>query len=1114
MTRLIPAAAALMLTAAPAMADRVAVLVFDASGSMWNRVEGDLTRIEVARDVMGDYFANRDTAVPLSVIAYGHNRRGDCADIEVVTQMGQGDAASLESRLRALMPRGMTPLTDSLAMARDQIPPTAESADIILVTDGLENCEGDPCALAASLAAEGIDIRAHVVGFGLSAVEVAALSCITDQTGGMLFQTNSGAELAEALQQVSAAEPVPAEAPAPEPAREAAFDISDKAEAGFTYQITWTGDATFVDYMGFVPQGEDSAPASSSYRTIGGTEAAPQNPVPRTAPTTPGLYDLILVTARDGVIARQPVEVVTPAMGFDPIGSVEPGSRVRIVFRGPEQLSERIVIADLDQPISEHQRHGWDNALSKNGIVTLTMPTTPGEYELRYLNAAATEVMFARRFGVGIPFEDADLTNSAELAAQAAAATRGDAAQDDIAAVPATFRLPPDVPQSDVTWDAVPLDADMSPEAWAPMDTGPVISGTFEPGNWRVTAYAPGEVTLSADVAIFPGQANDFTVQINASPEEDHGALGLEGDWRVLAVAPRDAPAGAPTDPMTMVDVTLTSQNGRYEGRFTPSALMTGAPGAEDALDSVREEEGYLFVTFTLPAASPEPFTLSLAPYADGFSGTMASGANSVPVIFWPTAQPLPDMPALQDQLYGQDHGALPQTGEIIFACAEMVCSWTDPASGIILPLPEGWSVTAADLANADSPALTLYSPEGDELRLNPRQWIDSDGACHATPSLGPLCHFNDAAITTKVTASMIAPMMERGEPVTGPQTRPVAISIGGADRSDMRELGIQLVDGEDEIYQNGQVHVSEMALRDYDLIVGNTYDIRAETLFREYRNRNVTITPGNMVQQVVLAPVYGFDEVTLDLPADPVIAGTGGYFPVTFTAPEGFQGTLAVHDLYDRDGEALFNVDAARFLNGQDQLLPVPDQPGDYEVRILDLTGEMIGGADFIAVADQVVDQITVTLTGVTQFDSACFIRGSLTGPDLGYYTLLATVTATAEGRAVLPVLDPDQPQQIEIAAGGTMGQTITDITLRAPCANLALQFDDVQCRTSGDSLVTADCAVPVVFEPLQTGDGAGGMADAILQGAIAADPSFTDATPDGMDADQILDLLLSPAE
>jgi hypothetical protein len=53
MTRLLIAIAALMILAVPAMAERVSVLVLDASGSMWNRVEGDLTRVEVARDDAG-----------------------------------------------------------------------------------------------------------------------------------------------------------------------------------------------------------------------------------------------------------------------------------------------------------------------------------------------------------------------------------------------------------------------------------------------------------------------------------------------------------------------------------------------------------------------------------------------------------------------------------------------------------------------------------------------------------------------------------------------------------------------------------------------------------------------------------------------------------------------------------------------------------------------------------------------------------------------------------------------------------------------------------------------------------------------------------------------------
>ncbi|MFN4100851.1 MAG: vWA domain-containing protein, partial [Pararhodobacter sp.] len=574
MTRLFPALTALLLTTAPAMAERVSVLVFDASGSMWNRVEGDLTRIEVARDVMGDYFASRDGAQPLSVIAYGHNRRGDCADIEVVAPMGRTAPADLERRLRGLMPRGMTPLTDALALARDQIPATAEAADIILVTDGLETCAGDPCALAARLAAEGIEIRAHVVGFGLTRVEVEALSCITEQTGGMLFDTNSGAELAEALQQVSAAVPAPDPEPVPEPEPapvEAAFDIGDRAEAGFTYSITWRGEAISADYLGFVPQGDDSAPASPGFGPINVMQGGgPLNPVTRTAPTQPGLYDLIIRRAGQGVIARQAVEVVPPAMGFDPIGWVAPGSRMEVRFRGPEQGGERLTVARPDQPVGDFRSYSWDFALSKNGVIRVQVPDEPGEYELRYLNAAATEVMFSRRFGVGVPYEDPDATTVDDLAAQAAGATRADASQDSLAPVPATFRMPPEAPDSPVTWSATPLDPDMTPDSWEPRVDGPVLTDMFEPGRWLMRAQMPNQIDFSVRAEIFPGQPNDFTMAMH--PTGLDGAQ--EGNWTVWAIPPREV--NDPPMRMMEIDLRLTEERQDYIGTFATTVTMGG----------------------------------------------------------------------------------------------------------------------------------------------------------------------------------------------------------------------------------------------------------------------------------------------------------------------------------------------------------------------------------------------------------------------------------------------------------------------------------------------------------------------------------------------------------
>lgn len=44
------------LTQSSGSPDKAAILIFDASGSMWGQLEGGITKIEVARDVMGQFF--------------------------------------------------------------------------------------------------------------------------------------------------------------------------------------------------------------------------------------------------------------------------------------------------------------------------------------------------------------------------------------------------------------------------------------------------------------------------------------------------------------------------------------------------------------------------------------------------------------------------------------------------------------------------------------------------------------------------------------------------------------------------------------------------------------------------------------------------------------------------------------------------------------------------------------------------------------------------------------------------------------------------------------------------------------------------------------------------
>jgi Ca-activated chloride channel family protein len=371
---------ALMLGAAPAMAERVGVLVLDASGSMWNRMDGDITRIEVARDVIDDYLHDRDPSLPLSVLAYGHNRRGDCGDIEVIAAMELQDADTLAEQIRSLNPQGMTPIAESLRLAAEQIPRTAEAADIILVTDGLETCDGDPCSVAARLAEQGLAIRAHVVGFGLSDDEIQQLSCVTEQTGGELFQTHSGAELADALSRVEAvaAEPEPAPEPDPEPQpTEATLNVPAEIPAGSEFEVSWEGPDDRRDYITIVPSGAPEDAYESYQRTSRGT------PLSLTAPDALGEHEVRYVhNATKRVLASEAVTLTPVSAHVKAPEEIPAGSEFTIDWEGPDNPRDYITIVPAGAPEDAYESY---QRTSRGSPLSLTAPDALGNYEVRYV---------------------------------------------------------------------------------------------------------------------------------------------------------------------------------------------------------------------------------------------------------------------------------------------------------------------------------------------------------------------------------------------------------------------------------------------------------------------------------------------------------------------------------------------------------------------------------------------------------------------------------------------------------------------------------------------------------------------------------------------------------
>ena len=79
---------------------------------------------------------------------------------------------------------------------------TEGGATVVLVSDGIETCEKDPCALARSLKESGVNVSMHVVGFDVTGGAAQELSCIAEASGGRYFAASNAGELLNALKTV------------------------------------------------------------------------------------------------------------------------------------------------------------------------------------------------------------------------------------------------------------------------------------------------------------------------------------------------------------------------------------------------------------------------------------------------------------------------------------------------------------------------------------------------------------------------------------------------------------------------------------------------------------------------------------------------------------------------------------------------------------------------------------------------------------------------------------------------------------------------------------------------------------------------------------------------
>lgn len=202
-----------LATAAQADGQRV-ILVLDASGSMWGQI-GSSSKMDIAKQVVGKVIGTWKPDDELGLVAYGHRKKGACDDIETLIPPGPLDKGSYMASVRGLSPKGKTPMTQAVRQAAEALKFTEKQATVILVSDGIETCDPNPCAVAEELEKLGVGLTVHTVGFGLDDKgAVDQLKCLAEKTGGISVIAENADELESALTKTVEAAPAPPPAPA------------------------------------------------------------------------------------------------------------------------------------------------------------------------------------------------------------------------------------------------------------------------------------------------------------------------------------------------------------------------------------------------------------------------------------------------------------------------------------------------------------------------------------------------------------------------------------------------------------------------------------------------------------------------------------------------------------------------------------------------------------------------------------------------------------------------------------------------------------------------------------------------------------------------------------
>lgn len=180
------------------------LFVFDTSGSMSDADADGKTKLDGAKSSATNVIYDLPTTAKVGVWAFPQG--GGCEPGISALNVNTLDRSTLTAKIQSLQPDGNTPTATALRAATDSLKAQGYTAGtIVLVSDGLANCDADPCETAQEITDEGFDLTVNTAGFLIDEEGRQQLDCIANATGGRYVDVTNADDLTATLAAASQA---------------------------------------------------------------------------------------------------------------------------------------------------------------------------------------------------------------------------------------------------------------------------------------------------------------------------------------------------------------------------------------------------------------------------------------------------------------------------------------------------------------------------------------------------------------------------------------------------------------------------------------------------------------------------------------------------------------------------------------------------------------------------------------------------------------------------------------------------------------------------------------------------------------------------------------------